>query len=57
MDVLGELEQRILIYMRDNNITKKAIPGYCVEVYEDKVVVEELPPGDLNQLYLGFNSD
>ena len=54
LEGLNELEQRIMDYLNDRNLTRKALPGYFVEVYEDGLKVKELPRIDLNQLYLGF---
>lgn len=54
LDVQNELEQRIVEYMRDKNLTKKAIPGYYVEVYDNRLEVKERPQTDLKQLRFGF---
>ena len=54
---INELEEKIVKYMVDKKLTKALIPGYHVDISDNKVVVTEKPVSDLDQLCFEFYKD
>lgn len=51
---VNNLEKRIINYMNENNIKKILLPGYFIDISEDRIIVTEMSLQNLNQLHLEF---
>ena len=51
---VNDLEKRIINYMNEKNIKKILVPGYFIDISEDRIIVTEMSLQSLNQLHLEF---
>ena len=57
IESLNKLEQKIIDYMNDKNLTKASLPGYLVFVANNEVIVKEIALPNINQLSFEFYED
>ena len=51
---VNDLEQKIFNYMNEKNLKKMLIPGYFIDISEDRIIITEMSLQNLNQLHLEF---
>lgn len=51
---VNDLEKKIFNYMNEKNLKKILVPGYFIDISEDRIIVTEMTLQNLNQLHLEF---
>lgn len=51
---VDDLEQKIIDYMNEKNLKKMIIPGYYIDISENRIIVSEKALQNINQLNIEF---